>query len=36
MIAVGMKNNVLLTEGIAGQAPSIYDKAEPCPPKCPQ
>jgi hypothetical protein len=35
MIAVGMKNNVLLTEGIAGQAPSIYDKAEPCPPKCP-
>jgi hypothetical protein len=36
LIAVGMENMKILSEGIAGQAPSIYDKADPCPPNCPK
>jgi len=36
LIAVGMRaDGTILKDGIGGQVPSIYDKAEPCPPKCP-
>jgi len=36
IIAVGTKNNMILSDSPSDKLPSIFDKAEPCPPKCPQ
>lgn len=34
-IAVGLKGNQILTGAPPDEDPSIYDKADPCPPNCP-
>lgn len=42
IIAIGIKNDTLLNKGLndpttkAALAPSIFDKADPCPPNCPK
>ncbi|MDZ4748017.1 MAG: hypothetical protein SH808_05985 [Saprospiraceae bacterium] len=35
LIAVGMKNNNLLNKNPTGTEISVFDKADPCPPNCP-
>jgi hypothetical protein len=36
MIAVGIKDSKYLIDARSGMQPSIYDKADPCPPNCPR